>query len=130
MKKYSPRYGCGKYGEEYIVEVMRVNGISAAGIITADMVKAHKPHPTLFKKALEVSGCTADEVVHIGDSITSGVKGAKAVGIKPIPLDQDGKYGTLDLPVSMSLLDAQKMIQYNLVEESTYVDMSKLWKRI
>ena len=106
-----PIYIISNNGEEYIAEAMRVNDISPTGIVTADMVKAYKPHPNLFKKALEVSGCTVDEVVHIGDSITSDVKGAKAVGIKPILLDRDGKYGNLDFPVSRSLLDALKMIR-------------------
>lgn len=97
-------------GKKYIAEAMKVNDISPTGIITADMVKAYKPHPTLFKKALEVSGCTVDEVVHIGDSITSDVNGAKEVGIKPILLDRDNKYGTIDIPVAKSLLDALEMI--------------------
>ena len=45
---------------------------------------------------------TEDEVVHIGDSITSDANGAKAVGIQPILLDRDGKYGMLDVPVAKS----------------------------
>lgn len=98
-------------GEEYIAEAMRVNGISPTGIITADMVKAYKPHPTLFKKALEASGCSADEVIHIGDSVTSDVNGAKAVGIKAILLDRDGKRGDLDIPVAKTLLDALEIVQ-------------------
>lgn len=98
-------------GVEYIAEAMRINNISPTGIISADMVKAYKPHPALFKKALEVSGCMVDEVVHIGDSMISDVNGAKAVGIKPILLDRDNKYGTLDIPVAKSLLDALEMIQ-------------------
>ena len=106
-----PIYIISNNGEEYIDEAMRVNDISPTGIVTADMVKAYKPHPALFKKALEVSDCTADEVVHIGDSITSDANGASAVGIKPILLDRDGKYGTLDIPVARSLLEVLKMIR-------------------
>ena len=106
-----PIYIISNNGEEYIAEAMRVNDISAAGIVTADMVRAYKPHPTLFQKALEVSGCTADEVVHIGDSITSDVNGAKAVGIRPILLDRDGKYGEQDVPAAKSLLEALELIR-------------------
>ena len=116
VKEFFEKCPCQIYiisnnGHKYISEAMKANGISPTGIITADMVKAYKPHSTLFKKALEVSGCTVDEVVHIGDSITSDVNGAKAVGIKPILLDRDSKYGTLDIPVAKSLLDALYMIQ-------------------
>ena len=106
-----PIYIISNNGEEYIAEAMRVNDISPTGIVTADMVKAYKPHPALFRKALEVSGCTVDEVVHIGDSVTSDANGAKAVGIKPILLDRDGKYGTLDIPVAKSLLEVLEMLR-------------------
>ena len=106
-----PTYIISNNGEEYIAEAMRANGISPAGIVTADMVKAYKPHPALFRKALEISGCTVDAVVHIGDSITSDVNGAKAVGIKPIVLDRDGKYGALDMPAAKSLLNILEMIR-------------------
>lgn len=105
-----PIYIISNNGEEYIAEAMKVNGLQPAGIVTADMVKAYKPHPTLFKKALEVSGCNADEVVHIGDSITSDVNGAKAVGIKPILVDRDGKVGELDIPIVENLLHVLKII--------------------
>ena len=44
------------------------------------MVRACKPHRELFDKALEVSGCNADEVLHIGDSYGSDVLGARAAG--------------------------------------------------
>lgn len=97
-------------GEQYISEAMRTNGLSPTGIITADMVRAHKPHPRLFQKALEASGCTVDEVVHIGDSMTSDVNGANAVGIKAILVDRDGKYGASGIPAAKNLLEALKMI--------------------
>lgn len=97
-------------GEQYISEAMRTNGLSPTGIITADMVRAHKPHPRLFQKALEASGCTVDEVVHIGDSMTSDVNGANAVGIKAILVDRDGKYGASGIPAAKNLLEALGMI--------------------
>lgn len=97
-------------GEQYISEAMRTNGLSPTGIITADMVRAHKPHPRLFQKALEASGCTVDEVVHIGDSMTSDVNGANAVGIKAILVDRDGKYDASGIPAAKNLLEALGMI--------------------
>lgn len=97
-------------GEQYISEAMRTNGLSPTGIITADMVRAHKPHPRLFQKALEASGCSVDEVVHIGDSMTSDVNGANAVGIKAILVDRDGKYGASGIPAAKNLLEALGMI--------------------
>ena len=105
-----PIYIISNNGEKYIAEAMKVNGISPAGIISADMVRAYKPHPELFQKAMEIANCTADEAVHIGDSVISDVKGAEAAGIKPILLDREGKAGELEVPVVKSLLDILNII--------------------
>lgn len=105
-----PIYVISNNGEKYIAEAMRVNGLSPAGIVTADMVRAHKPHPALFRKALEVAGCGAAEAVHIGDSVTSDVQGAQAVGIRAILLDRDGKSGAPGAPAVRTLLDALALI--------------------
>lgn len=106
-----PIYIISNSGEKYKAEAMKVNSIYPTGIITADMVKAYKPHPSLFKKALEISECNANEVVHIGDSITSDVNGAKAVGIKPILLDREDKLGALDVHVAKDLLDVLELVR-------------------
>lgn len=45
----------------------------------------------LFEKALEVSGLRANEVIHIGDSMSSDVKGALSVDVTPILIDREGK---------------------------------------
>ena len=77
-------YVISNNGIQYVERSMTEKGLSPAGIVCADMVRAYKPHRELFEKALEVSGCGADEVIHIGDSYTSDVQGAIAAGIKPI----------------------------------------------
>ncbi|MBO4846107.1 MAG: HAD family hydrolase [Lachnospiraceae bacterium] len=72
----------------YLKESMALKGLNPAGIISAEMVSACKPHRRIFEKALEISGVKPDEVVLIGDSITSDVEAAKAVGIRPIYLSR------------------------------------------
>lgn len=86
-----PIYILTNNGVEYVQECMRLNGLKPAGIICGDMTKAYKPHKELFEKALQVSGCQAGEVLHIGDSISSDVKGALNVGITPILIEREGK---------------------------------------
>ena len=63
---------------------MKQKGLLTAGIICADMVRAYKPRREIFDKALEVSGCRAEKVLHIGDSYSSDVQGAAAAGIRPV----------------------------------------------
>ena len=86
-----PIYMITNNGVEYVNVFLQDNGLRCAGVICGDMVKAYKPHRELFQKALTVSGCSADEVIHIGDSVVSDVKGAQGVGIRPILLDREGK---------------------------------------
>ncbi len=74
----------------YIEESMKIKGLNPAGIISADMAKACKPSNIIFEKALEMAGVTADEVVHIRDSIVSDVEPAKKMGITPIYLSRKG----------------------------------------
>lgn len=74
----------------YIKESMELKGLKPAGIISADMARACKPSRAIFEKALEVAGVSADEVVHIGDSMVSDVEPAKKLGITPIYLSRKG----------------------------------------
>lgn len=85
-----PIYVISNNGIQYVSQAMEINALSPAGIVCADMVRAYKPHKELFEKALEVSGCRADEAVHVGDSYQSDVLGALAVGIKPILIERKG----------------------------------------
>lgn len=53
-------------------------------LISAADIGYLKPHPTIFKVALEALGVTADEVVFVGDSREADVAGAQNVGIRAI----------------------------------------------
>ena len=78
----------------YLERSMKEKKIEPAGIISAELSKACKPHREIFEKALEIAGVSAAEVIHIGDSVVSDVKAAEAVGITPILLDRTGKQHT------------------------------------
>lgn len=49
-----------------------------------------KPHPHMYRRALELSGEPPDRVVHVGDSLRDDVEAAAAVGIRGILLDRTG----------------------------------------
>lgn len=85
-----PVYIISNNAGKYIEESMKDKGLHPAGIISSDMARAYKPHRAVFEKALEVSGCRADEVIHIGDSVSSDVEGAVAAGIRPVLIDREG----------------------------------------
>ena len=60
------------------------------GVVTSAAVGARKPDPRLFEAALAVAGCAADEVLHVGDTPTEDVEGARAAGIRALLIDRDG----------------------------------------
>ena len=49
-----------------------------------------KPDPRIFDMALAQCGCLPEEVIHIGDSLSSDVQGANGCGIRSVWLNRDG----------------------------------------
>ena len=88
---------------KYVEESLRAKGVKVAGIVSAESVKACKPHREIMDEALRVAGVLPEEAVLIGDSETSDVACAIEVGICPILLDRSGKKNRSDVRVIHSL---------------------------
>ncbi len=78
--------------------------ISALGLdglfdftLTATDVGFQKPDPRIFKAALERAGCSAGEMVHVGDSLQSDVAGAKAAGTWTVWFNPTGRSNPSDI---------------------------------
>ena len=67
------------------------HNLKPAGVFTSEDARAYKPRRELFELALEKTGLAPEEVIHIGDSISSDVKGASALGIHTLWLNRFGK---------------------------------------
>lgn len=106
-----PIFVISNNGLSYVEEGMRDKDLHPAGIICGDMVRAYKPHEEIFLKALEVSGLNAEEVIHIGDSVTSDVVGAVRAGITPVLLDRQGDKSCEGVTVIHSLTEALPLIK-------------------
>lgn len=106
-----PIFVISNNGLSYVEEGMRDKDLHPAGIICGDMVRAYKPHEEIFLKALEVSGLNAEEVIHIGDSVTSDVAGAVRAGITPVLLDRQGDKSCEGVTVIHSLTEALPLIK-------------------
>ncbi|MBP3952529.1 HAD family hydrolase [Bacillus suaedae] len=65
--------------------------LKVSGLITSEDVKSYKPRPEMFERALELSNLSKDEVLHIGDSLLSDVKGAMNIGIKSVWINRNNK---------------------------------------
>ena len=104
-----PIYIISNNSDRYISVCLMRNGLHVNGIVCGDMVKAYKPHKELFEKALELSECSPEEVIHIGDSIND-MKGASDAGITPILLDRKKKADHSDFKVIHSLLEGIRIV--------------------
>lgn len=100
-----PIYIISNNGIQYLEKAMEDKGLTPAGLVCADMVKAYKPHRELFEKALEVSGFSADEVLHVGDSYSSDIIGAKSAGITPILVQRTGGKTYPDVTIVRNLME-------------------------
>lgn len=89
--------------------------LSFSAVVTSEDVGAYKPHPTMCARALETLDLGADEVLHVGDSITADVHGAHEAGIRAVwinhrghtpPHDTSAAYEVDDLTGVMKIVDA------------------------
>lgn len=60
---------------------LRRNGLRFDLVVTSEESRAYKPRREVFEKALSLLGLSRGEVLHVGDSLSSDVRGAKALGI-------------------------------------------------
>lgn len=92
-----PIYIVSNNDTRYLEEAVDYLKLHPAGIITSQMCRAYKPRKEIFELALKRSGCTRDEVIHVGDSLRSDVEGAKSAGITPWLLDRRNQYNNMDI---------------------------------
>ncbi|AGL17455.1 hydrolase [Actinoplanes sp. N902-109] len=71
--------------------VLRGLGVRADHVVTSEDVRAYKPRPEPFERALRVLGVPASAVVHVGDSPVADIAGAGALGIDTVFVDRRGR---------------------------------------
>lgn len=95
-----------------------LHGLAFDGVVTSDDARSYKPRPEMFRMGLETLGLGADEVLHIGDSRTNDVAGARALGIPVAWLNRKGRvvaaepqadYVASDLVALAGLIQGQRL---------------------
>lgn len=89
---------------------IKYHALTPAGVFTSEDARAYKPRKELFELALKETGLTSDEVIHIGDSISSDVNGAEALNIKALWLNRFGQDVPNKVDSINNLLQAIKML--------------------
>ena len=65
-------------------------GDAVAGVITSARCGYRKPHPAIYRAALDLAGTVPGETLMVGDSLSADVRGAEAAGLRAVYLDRAG----------------------------------------
>jgi HAD superfamily hydrolase (TIGR01662 family) len=84
------------------------------GVVAAVSSAAHgymKPHPSIFRTALDQAGVDAETSVMVGDSLAHDIAGARAVGMRPVLLHRaDGAAPLVDVPIIRTLAELPALL--------------------
>jgi putative hydrolase of the HAD superfamily len=75
-----------------VLEVLEQTGLAPLldGAVSSAAIGVAKPTPIVFEHALSLVGAAAADAVHVGDSPSEDVAGARAAGIEPLLIDRAG----------------------------------------
>jgi 2-haloalkanoic acid dehalogenase type II len=101
-----------------LYSALEYNGLHFDYIVTSEDCRAYKPRQEMFIKALSLVGLPEADVLHVGDSFNSDVRGAKGRGMpvlwvnrkeKPHPsIGISADYVSLDLTGLLTILGREK----------------------
>jgi HAD superfamily hydrolase (TIGR01662 family) len=74
-------------------EFVAHHGLNVDAVLTSRSHGKTKPHETIFRRMLDLLEVTADEAVMVGDTIEDDIEGARAVGMRALLVDREGRYG-------------------------------------
>jgi putative hydrolase of the HAD superfamily len=80
--------------EPWLDEVLALQGIADrfAAVAISGRLGVAKPHPRIFKAALDEAGADPGATVHVGDQPVNDVAGALAAGVTPVLIDRFGRH--------------------------------------
>jgi putative hydrolase of the HAD superfamily len=92
-------------------EFVAHHGLRADAVLTSHVHGKTKPHRTIFRAMLERLAVAPGEAVMVGDTIEDDIEGARAVGMRAVLVDREGRFpgleGRLDdlreLPAALGL---------------------------
>jgi putative acetyltransferase len=68
-------------------------------VVTSERCRAYKPRLEMFERALQLLGLPAAEVLHVGDSLGSDVRGAREAGMPVLWVNRRGRTLPAGAPV-------------------------------
>jgi len=89
---------------------MARHGLAFTAVVTSEDVGAYKPAGAMFRRALAALGLAADEVLHVGDSLTADVAGAHAAGIRAVWVNRHGRAAPRDVPIAYQITNLADLL--------------------
>lgn len=86
-----PYYIVSNIDTDDITAAVHYHGLTPVKIFTSEDAKSYKPRRELFELALKETNLNPQEIVHIGDSLSSDMKGAANLGIHTIWMNRNKK---------------------------------------
>ena len=86
-----PIYVVSNIDRADVLQAIEYHELNPAGIFTSEDAKSYKPRKELFEFALKSTGLSVEEVLHIGDSLSSDIKGASSIGINAIWVNRSNR---------------------------------------
>ncbi len=69
-----------------------------------------KPDRRIFELALDKCGCDPSQVVHVGDSLPSDIRGANGIGIRSVWLNRDGAANDTSIKPDHEINDLRELL--------------------
>ncbi len=79
-------------------------------LVDSELAGVKKPHPKIFKTALEMAGVSADKSLMIGDSLEADILGAKAAGLQVLHFNAHGEDTHAHAPIVHSLEEIKQYL--------------------
>ncbi|MCM1267680.1 MAG: HAD family hydrolase [Bacteroidales bacterium] len=84
-----PYYIVSNIDTDDVMAAIRYHALTPAMVFTSEDAKSYKPRSELFELALRETNLNPQEVVHVGDSLNSDIKGASNLGINTIWINRN-----------------------------------------
>jgi HAD superfamily hydrolase (TIGR01662 family) len=68
------------------------HGLTVDAVLTSGAHGKTKPHGSIFRRMLELLAVEPGDAVMVGDTIEDDIEGARAVGMKALLVDREGRY--------------------------------------
>ena len=109
LERLAPSYRLGLLSNGNTgATALDVGDLVSFEVFSQDHGGIEKPDPRIFEIAVELAGCPAREIAHVGDSLKNDVVGASNAGFRPVWLNRTG--ASSDTRVETEIESLQELV--------------------